>query len=499
MTKFFAKLKELLKSTFLLSPDQESDDECCDEQMLEIPEVDSQKEARYTIKDLLGIDSLLDKINALKFDISRLKIEMPEVFETLNNEILNIESCYRDSSLKFNSTTPYELTTMYDPEKDRELCVKVKTLEGKVKKYINGDLNYILITKRIRAFITRLEEMYRICGEFSQRKLSAYVKDLVSQAMTVLDSVNNEDISAMYDYISVMQKEDLNLLVFTAKYLIEKTKIRYLKDSDMDSYFEGDKSNFWQPLVNDLASIVKRVNEIQCDDEFFVEKLKGDAEKLQQFNYMTDPMKVFEKKKFWADLFDIEDRLNNPPQTKPVPDKTVESINELAKTVQTNMTKKVIGYTVKERAIYFFGEQLQKVSDRKKEELFALSVILYYLIDEPFDANKLFQLILLFGVEDVVFAEYPQIDGYDEFLELFKGKVDFLKKYDPSTMSKKKEKIISGNKSNYKYYTINFGDLSQDSIEVFNNTLKLLNIDYFYNFGLGYINKVYFTNYKIKK
>lgn len=499
---FFAHLKESLKKIFFIYEDPEDDYDDSLEEDINISEENSAK--AILLKDLADVDSLLDKINSLKISVSRLKFSMPNEYNEISKEILIIEERYRELSESFSKSTSNDLITSYDPEKNNDLLLRVVSLQEKLDRLIEGDLKYLHITRRVNLFISKLQEMYRLSITFSERKMNSAIKDLISQAGDAFNIVTNEDISVMYDIISNAQKEDLNTKIFIAKYLIEKTKIRYLKDADLNLYFEGNKNDFLLALMQDLKNISDEVSAFKTDDDLLLNKLKNDVEKLQQFNYLSDPIKAFTSKKFWADLFALEDALYIPKKVVQPKEKTLKAIKNLGETVDNKaekFRKTVFGRTLKEKCVYFLSEEITKVSLENKEKCFALSLVLYYLLAEPITAKQLLNLILLFELEDVVFNDYPEIKGYQEFKEEFESVGFDFSKYNSDIMNSKKEKLLNASNKGNKYYNIKLGEeFEPQYISLFEDTLKNLKIDAFISSeGVISINSVYFQGYPIQK
>ena len=430
--------------------------------------------------------SIITKLYSLEQIVNILRIDYPEKYEMFIKRIEELRTDYLENLAESEKSLTFEI----NPDRDFQKMSEVIGLEKKIKDFIDIDMKYDIISKKVQKFILKLNILYNTSifypneknkvlkqlsqGFISQRKLTASFKEWGK----VLERE--------------LEKEKMYILFSYSEYLMFKIYIRnsenfHPKDYSFvinrnlssDSLFKNFK-DYMLDEISDIEELVERIN-----DEFFSNSYRNRINEINKIIVSNRNEKdIIFNEQVWKEKLQLENEILN---------KLIEENYKNKDEIKIKVLDK-LNISVKEKEIYTVPkiETILNLSSiyygKIKNDALIIMRFLQGLSDD-ISYKDIYFLIVLFDMLPDVRKKCPELYKKIE-------KYDLRYKYTNEEMNVKKEQVLKSTKKEY-IFTFKINDYEENSVRKY---LEEYTIDYHIEDNKVYMNKIYFSDLEnIKK
>lgn len=481
--KFYNFLNHIFSSLTVKSMDEvlepESVEEISDEvifkQLIEKPEL-IEKENSIDV----ARRTLMTRLYILEQEIVVFENDFPKEHQAFMERIENLRESYNSSLEETSKLLTFEI----DPELDFGKTGEVLKLERDIKKFIEKEVKFNIISKRLQRLITKLNILYNVsifhCGECEKEKVLSQLKKALETEIKIV----REFKECSYILEDKQLKERIVNLISYVDYEIFKTNIRNSKKVPIELFknlvmiTEFDKFDYVGAFVAFAKDEISDLNELLpliSDEEYRKILTKKLTNLLTELTYSDNIENEFCDTVFWDDFKNFESslfeilKMNNVEKEK-IKVRIISNMNisiDEKEVVVLPITNACLSLT----SIYV-------VTQDKK---ILLVIKLLRNISNDVTYKEIYFLLLLFDAIGIIEKNSNELIRHIE---------KYLKKYpyDRKTIEKKKEFLI--NSSNKEYVVVfKLNDYEKEII----TTLENLNIDFKVVGSNVFINAFYFN------
>ncbi len=443
---------------------------------LEKSEKDLKEEIRED-KLIVYKSTILSKLYSLEQAISVLQLNYPEEFNSFMLKISNLRKLYMDNLEKSEE----ELTFEIDPDTNCKNMMKVIRLENEIKEFVEQNMKYDMISKRLQILITKLNVLYNVSIFHDEaQKVLLQLNNALQSEKDIISEF--EECNYILDNKNL--KENIVNLIAYADYLIFKTNIRnmnsifenVIQNLGIVSKFEGIDykkifTDFLLDEVSDLMEFIPLIKDKSLSDimQKRINKL------LERITLNDDYESVIMNSKVWDEEFSLEntilDILNNDNvEHEKIKIKLLDKMN-------ISVDEKDIFISPRTNTLLFLFNLSEDIDNIK---LSFITKFLNSLTDEITYKEIYFILVLLDIIDDII----KNRNGIYKYIKKYINKYSYSK----SEILSKKEEVKSLNK---KEYIVVF-KLNEYDRKMIEENLININIDYIIKEDNLYINLFYF-------
>ena len=421
--------------------------------------------------------TLLTRLYVLEQEIAMFKQDFKKEYEAFMNRIETLRQDYIATLEQLKSTLTFEI----DPEIDGYMTGEVKKLEKDVKVFIEKEVKFGIISKRLECLILKLSILYNV----SILHYKEYEKEKVLYRLEQALEVEKEIVSQLQasEYIlndKQLKERIINLFAY-ADYERFKTSIRNSKEQPEDiikkliiieqfdkfDYITSFRA-FFKEEISGFYEIIMHINENECKSSF--EKRLDKI--LETITYDNNKKTKLLDVSFWNTFFSFETNLFQMIKASgiEVPVKPISTMN-IGTTENEVLTLPITNVYV----------SLINLFSIKNDMRILLAIKLLKNISKEVTYKEMYFILVLFDVVEVI-ESIP-----NELIKYIKKYMDKYS-YNREEILKKKQKVIS---STNKEYILVFS-LDDDYEQEIISTLEKLNIDFIIIDSNVYMNAFYF-------
>ena len=443
-----------------------------------ITEEDLKTEAFKDDKISLAQRTLMTKLYALEQDISFFETEFPKEYEEYMEKINKLKEEYNSSLNNMNQ----ELTFEIDPDSDMSKLSKVLKLEKEIKFFLETQVKFDIICKRLQKLIIKLNILYNTSIYHCNEK--AKIMSQIERAIKVETDIAREFKSCYYITNNKQFKERIINLLSFIDYEILKTCIRNsdklpetlveklvtmveFNDFDYVKAFE----NFIKDELTDLCELLPLINDEQYR-KIMEKKLK---KILTDFIYSSDVQSQILDFEFWNDFFEIESSLIELLKSSGI-EKEKAKVRILDR-MDISVKEDEVLVLPKTNAYLSLTNLYTRTHD---EKVFLLMKLLKTISNDVTYKEIYFLAILVDSIDTIMYQPNDLLKYLEKYIDKYP--------YNKSTIDSKKQQLLNSSKKDYVVvFTVN--EYEENII----NTLKELNIDFMIVNDNVLINSFYFN------
>lgn len=427
--------------------------------------------------------TLMTRLYILEQEIVIFKEEFPKEYGTFLQRI----NLLRDEYILALDQLSKGLTFEIDPEIDGYKIGEVVKLEKDIKTFIEKEVKFDIISKRLRRLVSKLNILYNVSIFHSKQAEKEKVLLRLKQALEVEEEVVQELKECYYILNDKQLKERTVELISYADYEIFKASIRNsnMQPSDvvkgltiLTQFEEFDYiscfKSFAKDEISDFNEQILLISNNECRSKF-VQKL---SKLLQDITYCNNEVEEFLNVDFWNTFLNFESNLLEMLK---------ESGVEKEKIKVKLISKMNIGISENEvltMPITNTYLSLIELFHITHDERILLVIKLLKNISKDVSYKEIYFLLLLFDVTQVI-ERTP--NGLIKYIQKYLNKYP----YNEEEIAAKKKSVIS---SKNKEYVVVFS-LDSHEKEII-ATLEKLNIDFKIVDSDIYMNAFYFNGLK---
>lgn len=429
--------------------------------------------------NIKAIQLTLTKINILNQKIKIFEENFPDKYKSFKTRIEELKRKY-DICLKASKE---DLTYEIDPEKDGEYLAKILKLENEVESFIQKEVMFDIINKKLQKLIVKLNVLYNVSVVHIMDKEQQKVMEQVERARSLEFKIVDEIKSYEYLLKDMRIKDELIKLISYLDYEIYKLTIRNsnitpeeaLRNLAIIVKFEkfDYNVNFKAFVEEDLAQINNLTEKVH--EQEYQKVLKNDYNKIfTDITYSKEEMQILLDKNFWLNIFCLESNafeLLRESETKK------EDIKiKVTSQLNISITEDDVLDLPKVNTYIF----LLKIFSKTQDNRILLVMKLLKNISNEITYREIYFLLVLFEILDTV-REHSD--------ELFENIKKYVKKYnyESKTIKQKKEQVLCLNNNQY-VYVFTLESSEHEMLE----ELKKLNMDFKNDNNKIFLNKIYF-------
>lgn len=254
----------------------------------------------------------LTKFYTLEQEIEIFKNDFPDKYDYFLGKIEDIRKRYNIALGKIEE----KLTVEVNPELNGEMLLEICDLEVEIERFINTEVKYIILSKKIQKLITKLNILYNVSISHPSEKDK--VISQVLRALNVELEIAQEFKQCIYVLKNAQLKERMVTLLSYADYLSFKIILRnsdnmpeeafsnlilYAEFKDFD-YIPTFKA-FIEDELSDLGELLIFINDEKYRN-YFEQKLSA---LFNEIAYAPDLKALLLDREIWMKIFEAEANL----------------------------------------------------------------------------------------------------------------------------------------------------------------------------------------------
>lgn len=479
----FYRFRSLKKSKFVLVEGED---------VTQLEEGSSGKEDRSEDIPMIGeIDdedgrinvskrTLITKLYILEQEIEFFKYDFPNEYTKFLEQIKCIKEEYINSLKSMSNKITFEI----DPETDGSKVGDVIRLEKAIKTFINTEVKFNVLSKRLQKLIVKLNILYNTSILHSKENEKNKVISQIKHAISAETFIAKELKECDFIFDNNQLRERLITLISYIDYEIFKTSLRnssykpdeLIKELVLSTEFKNfDFSNAFKAFINDELSDLDEITYFITEEVYQRDCRKKISKLLQEITYSGKDQDKILDPNFWNRVFILESSMLELLKRSGV-DKEKARIKVLDK-LEINVAEDEVLALPKTNAYISLANVFSTTQDTK---ILLLIKLLKELSDE-ITYKEIYFLVILFDSLEVI-KNAP--NGLIRYIEKYLNKYP----YNSSAINKKKEYVI--NSLSNKEYVFAFS-LEDDEDNVI-KALENLNMDFQLVNNDVYISSFYF-------
>lgn len=426
--------------------------------------------------------TILTKFYILRQEIEVFKESFPNEYNAFSERIQSLEEAYNSNLQKSNEMLTFEI----DPEINSETIVELDRIEKSVKKFINGELKFYILSKKLQKLALKLNITYNVSIFHSKQedknKIMLRVDESIDLERTLIDDMQASD----YILEDQRRKERIIMLIAYVEYENFKISLRnsnknpidIIRNLPMSTQMEGFKYEevFNTLIQNELFNLQELVNLIE-DSKYRDDFEKRRINLIQIITYSSYEKKILTDYAFWKDVLSLENNILQTLRLDKVDENKIKI--KIIDKMDIGISEDEVLTSPKTNACISMIDIFSKTQDYR---VFLMIKLLENLSDKT-TYREIYFLFLLFEMIPVI---KNTGNGFIRYIEKY---IEKYTDYTNQNIKKRKEGVI--NSSVEKQY-FNVFNINGDE-EIIIRTLKKLNIDFDVSNGFVRINSYYFN------
>lgn len=442
----------------------------------------SKVQIEETVVDEISLAkrTLMTKLYALEQKIEVFKKDFPQEYSYYLREIDNMRESYNSDLEEIREQMTFEI----DPELNSKMNADIIKLEKKIKRFIESDVKFHIISKKLQNLIAKLNILYNVSIWNPNEKHKVFSQ--IQRAITAESEIVQEFKECDLILADNQRKDRIVTLISYADYQIFKISLRnstiapmqvveklaifaQFKDFDYIAAFKA----FVEDELSDLGELVVFITEDEYR-RFFENKI---ASLLKETAYATDMKAHLLDVDFWGKTFELESSLLEflkgckGVEEEKIEVKLIVRMNIDVKKRETITSPKTNAHLA-----------LTSIFSTTRDDRALLLTKLFKNLSEEVTYKEIYFLLQLFDGIDVI-QKTP--NTLTKHMEKYMARYP----YNSETIMKKKMYVLSS--SSAKQYVKVF-TLDEDIYRII-STLQSLKIDFENRNGDIYINSFYFN------
>lgn len=478
------KLYNFLKKLFLI-PEEEVQQISQNDDEASLPETYSDEENETTASEEeekinVAKRTLMTRLYVLEQEITIFEIDFPKEFNAYMDKIEQLRQTYNSSLEEIKKLLTFEI----DPELDSSKISEVRLLEIEVRNFIDKEVKFSIICKRLQRLITKLNILYNVSiFHFKQEEKQKVISQL-EHAVESATKVAREFKECEYILRDNQLKERVVELVSYADYQIFKANIRSsgkmpkelveslvtvaeFKQFDYASAFMA----FVKDEISDLGELLPLVSDEECK-KVLKRKLQN---LLNEATYSKSVEEQIVDADFWNSFLDFESNLLEILQASGV-EKEKAKVRLIIR-MNINVDEKEVLLLPITNAYLSLTSIYSKVHSKKV----LLLIKLLKNVSKEITYKEIYFLLLLFDLTYEIQTVPNELAKYvDKYIKKYP--------YNKSTIDARKRSVIN---SPSKEYVVAF-ELNSNEENLLTE-LENLNIDFQVEGNVVLVNSFYFN------
>ena len=423
--------------------------------------------------------TLITKLYVLKREIELFETDFPNEYNRYLNQIQSLEESYNSALEESKKTLTFEI----DPEMNSNLLMKVSILEGDIRRFLDTEFKFHIISRKLQKLIVKLNILYNVSIFHSSQKEKAKVLSQLEHGLEAELDIAKEFKECDYLINDSRIKDRIVTLMSYIDYEILKTTLRnsnrnpnevklVLANEFYGFEFTDAFNTFMQEELSDLG---EKINWIEQDEyrKVFQERLSKLLENIttsfNNKNLLTDSSFANEFLNLETTVFEHL-RINGVEKSKikvEIPVRMNISVSES----DVLTLPKTIAYV-----------SLISIFSMTQDYRVFLLIKLFTNLSDKITYKEIYFLLLLFDVIGVINNTSNSLARHME---------KYLNKYpyNSHTIEKKKEYVINSLSDNEYVKAFSL----ENEGEVIIPALKNLNMDFKIQDNNVYIKAFYFN------
>ena len=422
----------------------------------------------------------LTKFYMFEQEIEMFKNDFPSKYAYFLEKIQKLRERYNIALERVNE----KYTVEVNPEKNGELLLDICGLEGEIERFINTEVKYVIISKKIQKLITKLNILYNVSIAHPDEK-----DKVISQVLRALNAeleIAQEFKQCIYVLKNAQLKERMVTLLSYADYLSFKIILRNSDNMPEEAFsnlilyteFKGFDyiptfKAFIEDELSDLGEVLVFINDEKYRN-YFEQKL---SDLFNEIAYAPDLKALLLDKEIWMKIFEAESSLLECIKGCGVAEKEIVKV-KLIDRMNIEVKESEVLTTPKTNANLAFITVFTETQDDKIWFL----IKLFKQLSDGITYKEIYFLLLLFDAISV-------IQNTENLLKKHIEKYIKQYSYNSKAINDKKQLLLDGMTAT-KYMKLFPID---EDVEKVASVLQRLKIDFSVEDDGVYINTFYFN------
>ena len=467
-------------------------------EMAEYVESETKKEEEFeNDRFVINKRSMLTRLNSMEQLIKTFDEIFPESYLGFLERIELLKQEYQESLEEYiDCLKKGALTFEIDPDEDSSKIADVINLEKEINSFVENDLKFYLISRRIQKMCLKLNILYntsiRHSTESDKTKVLAQVERAKENISEIVEDVNS------YEFFSSdkVKRDYLIDFISYADYLVFKCSVRNLSYLNLKDIFsnlfinkEFDGLDFTQIfkdfVLEELENLSALLSVLLKNEEYYLTFLRK-IQKLQNFNYDASFRKVIETEEYWLEVIDIENSILNCLTLLGFEKERIEII--LLDRFDAGIDEKEVFFSVKSQACLAIADVFYKTQNVKSQ--IVLKVISNLNSDITY--KDVYFILLLFDLIEVIKSTKGISKSFLKGIKKQEQKYGFS--YTRDSIESKKQELLSYDKQNKTYVKV--FSATNSELERFRKILRNEKFDFIISCDDIYLNSFYFQGFE---
>lgn len=482
--KFFGFLNRILSYFRKKSGETESplntEDELVQDDILEQSE---EEDMSMNHEDRINAArrTLLTKLYMLEQEIAVFENDFPEEHKVFTERIEVLRETYNSSLEEISKLLTFEI----DPELNTSKSGEVLKLDKDIKRFIQKEVKFHIISKRLQRLITKLNILYNVSIFHSKECEKEKVMSQLKNASETMKEIADEFKECDYILGDRQLKERIVSLLSYADYEVFKTSIRnsneipdklvenlvMVVDFNGFDYTTAFKA-FIKDELTDLGDLLSLITDERCS-----QALRKNLQKLLTLTYSDDAENQIFNSAFWSNFLSLEHCILEVLKDQGV-EKDKCKVNLIVGMDISVDESEVIVLPITNAYL-----SLTSLYSTTQDKRILLLIKMLKNLSNDVTYKEIYFLILLF---DVIGVLQRTPNGLIRHIEKYLEKYP----YDAHTIVKKKELLINASDKEDYVVVFSLNDYEEDIV----TTLEKLDIDFTVLNNNVFINSFYFND-----
>jgi hypothetical protein len=425
--------------------------------------------------------TLTTRLYVIEQEIEIFRFEFPDEFAKFKEEIKCIKNNYDSSAEEIKKDMTFEI----DPEIDSKKIMEINHLEKRVKRFINNDVKFYILSQKLQRLAVKLNILYNVSISHFTKNDKEKVISQIERAIPRENLIVQDFKESDFILNNLRFKERIVTLISFVDYEILKICIRNSEKSPKELIYslvsinEFTDFNYYDSFKAFVLDEISDIGELLEDSKRneYDKSLKKRCSRLLEILTFSDSEKetLFENE-FWDEFLSIESNVIESLKLDGV-SKDIARVKILDRMdIQVNESEVL---TSPKTNVYL---ALTNAFSKNRDIKILILIKLFNNLTEKITYKEIYFLMLLFNSLDEITKMPVSVSGHLE---------KYIKKYPYNTKTINNKKAILKQSSNKKYIYVFTLDDNRDEII---NTLHSLDIDFNVVDNDVFMNTFYFND-----
>ncbi len=440
---------------------------------------EAANEAESTVIDdrVKVVQMTLTRLYMLSQKITIFEESFPDNYLLFKSKIDELEKNYNDSLNAMKENLTFEI----DPEQDGEKLAKILKLEKDVEAFIEKEVKFDIIIKKIQRLIVKLNILYNV--SMTHTRLDEKNKAVIQtkRAVNAENRIIKEFKHCEYLVGDMRLKEKIVGFVSYLDYLIFKLLLRnsditpneVINELAISVEFEGINCNavFEAFLEDELSDLVKLIEQIQNNE--CKKMLESDYKEL--YTHLIGNEHNLINFDFWNSVFNLESTVLSVLKESGIEKDSIKI--KLISRMNIQLTENDVLVSPKTNTYL----ALVGIFSKTKDSRITLVLKLLKNVSDEVTYKEIYFVLLLFDVLDIVESTPNELaDDLERYLKKYP--------YSASEINQKKKLVLNSSNSEY-IYVFTIDEYEQNLLK----TLEQLRLDFKNIENKIFLNAIYFS------